>query len=241
MDKAFAPYAPPSAVLKIIRHYSDRDVPERVTPTNLLQLGVTEALAPRTMAALKFLGLLEEDGLTTERFRALRYASADDYNQVFRDMLEAAYKNIFDHVDVTSATETEISNAFKPYSPGGQRGRMITLFLALCQEAGLHVAVPPRVGTPRAESKPRRAASGKERSQRKSLTALTEDPRRQLDPNLLFGRMAEDLSTLASDEFTEAWNALGIVVRARAKSIQAAREMAEQAAARRAKEAEESR
>lgn len=216
MESRFAPYAPPSAVLKVIRHYRDRDVPERVTNTNLLQLGVSEALVPRTMQALKFLQLLEDDGITTERFRAIRFAKDDEYQEVFARVLDEAYKDIFDHVEVGTATDTQIANAFRPYSPGGQRSRMVTLFLALCQEAGLHVAVPPRVGTPRKKAEGRKPpTSGKAERSKDGPKVNTSFARTSDD--LLFGVTDDDVAALTDDEFASVWDALGKVARARAR------------------------
>src|SRR5437016_3530265 len=108
MDEKFAPYAPPSAVLAVINHYKRRDVPPSVSLTNLQQIGVTEALAPRTMAALKFLGLLRDDQTTTEEFRALRYASDDEYQKVLGGILEAAYRGVLDHINLETAGDREL-------------------------------------------------------------------------------------------------------------------------------------
>ena len=216
VDTKVAPYAPPATVLGIIRHYRSRDVPERVTPTNLMQIGVTESLMSRTVAALRFLNLIREDMTTTDQFRALRYANDEDYQSVLNGILNESYKEVLDHLDVTTATEREINNAFIPYSPGGQRGRMITMFLALAREAGWEVAVSSKAPAARQKSDRR---TPKPRIERKSedLPPLSRTTDRPGSSVLLFGVTDADVAALDDAEFAEVWAALGKVARARSR------------------------
>lgn len=233
MKESFAPYAPPSAVLSIIHFYRSRDVPPSVTLTNLQQIGVTEALAPRTMAALKFLNLLREDGTTTEQFRAIRYASDEDYQKVLTGILEASYKAVLDHIDITSAGDRELNNAFIPFSPGGQRLRMITLFQALAREAGWPLAVEPKASSPRTgTAKPR--TTGKPKGRRGSAdraSIKTETLGGQnADSGLRLSVTDADLDSLSEADFDTVWSALGLLQKARRQSLNAASEMARHAA-----------
>jgi uncharacterized protein DUF5343 len=192
-----------------------------VSLINLVQIGVTEALAPRTYVALKFLGLLEDDGTTTERFRALRYAKSDEYQEVFGRTLDAAYKDILDHVDVGEATDSDIANAFRPYSPGGQRDRMITLFVALAREAGWELRnVAPKVAQTKPKPKPkvtRQAKAGKTGHITHRETQPERDPGSNPQNGFLFGVSDADIAALDEVEFAEVWAALGKVARARSR------------------------
>lgn len=240
MKETFAPYAPPSAVLAVIHHYRRRDVPPSVTVTNLLQIGVTEALAPRTIAALKFLNLLHDDGTTADELRALRYASEDDYQQVLTGILEASYKEVLDHIDLATAGDRELSNAFIPYSPGGQRPRMITLFQALAKEAGWPLAVEPKASSPRGSSGSKQGS--KPRAKLSSGTkdaAVQESPQRggraqeqNASPGLRLNVTDADLDALSEADFDTVWSALGLLQKARRQSLKAAQNMADQAARR---------
>ncbi len=151
IERRRGPYAPPATVLQVIQHYRRRDVPETLTTTDLMQIGVGEGLLSRVMQALRFLGLVEEDGRTTDAFRTLRYADDDGYRVALRAILEHAYADIFGHVDPTTATIPQVERAFIPYHPGAQRPRMVTFFLALCREAGIEVASPPKQRPTQAE------------------------------------------------------------------------------------------
>jgi hypothetical protein len=245
MKETFAPYAPPSAVLSVIHFYRSRDVPASVTMTNLQQIGVTEALAPRTMAALKFLKLLRDDGTTTDQFRAIRFANNEDYQIVLAGILDAAYKEVLDHIDISKAGDRELNNAFIPYSPGGQRPRMITLFQALAKEAGWPLAVEPKASSPHgATTKPSRPPSPKPKGAgggQASKTVPRQDEGLEQNPGsgLRLSVTAADLDALSERDFDTVWSALGLLQKARRQSLKAAQEMATQAAARAQKEGTE--
>ncbi len=52
-------------------------------------------------------------------------------------------RDVFTIVDPAEATDIEINDAFPYYQPQAQRGRMVTLFIGLCQEVGLVAGGPP--------------------------------------------------------------------------------------------------
>lgn len=227
-DTKFAPYAPPATVLGTIRHYRTFDPPEYLSTTNLRQIGVTESLLPRTVAALRFLNLVREDMTTTDQFRALRFADEDQYQTFLREMLNVSYKDVLDNLDLSTATERQINNAFIPYSPGGQRERMITLFLALAREAGWTIAATGKAGTPRTKpekaTRPRMTRMHDARRDRDPKTVTPEPEQRH--PNtaasgLLFGVTDADIAALPEDEFDSVWAALGKIAKARAKVLTA--------------------
>ena len=62
---------------------------------------------------------------------------------MFQGILRQAYADIFSVIQPETATDSDYDRAFRPYIPGGQRGRMITLFLGLCREAGIQTNVQP--------------------------------------------------------------------------------------------------
>jgi hypothetical protein len=55
-----------------------------------------------------------------------------------------AYVDVFKRVDPTKDSQTMIEGAFRRYAPAAQRGRMVTLFLSLCREAGIQTLDTPR-------------------------------------------------------------------------------------------------
>ena len=178
-----APYAPPATVMDVVSHYRERDVPPQLDKTRLLQIGVSEGLINRTWSTLDFLGLILGDGTTTEHFRNLRYASDEDYPGVFRALLNEAYAEIFTILDPETADEFALDRAFRPYSPGGQRSRMITLFLGLCRQAGYNCQVQERERTSQVTGSVRRRAARQE---------TPKPPRKRPDSDGVDGDDADD-------------------------------------------------
>lgn len=219
-----APYAPPATVLHVIHHFQQREVPDILTDTILGQIGVKDSVMLIVKQALMFLNLTREDGTTTDNFRALRYATDEDRPKLFRDLLTAAYSDVFAIRDPETATRPELLNAFRPFSPASQHDRMITLFLALCQEAGYKVAQTPRQPPQQGPRPPRLAATPKGAQQQNRDADGAEPQHRQTPPStppgLLFGVSDSDIAKLTEDEFAEVWAALGKVARARTRGVE---------------------
>jgi hypothetical protein len=225
-EKQWAPYAPSATVLHVIGHYRQRDVPPKIALNDLIQIGVPASLAPRTLPTLEFLGLVNEKGQTTEAFKALRFANNDEFPGVLAGILQAAYKDIFDHVDPGTATLAAVTNAFFPYSPGGQRDRMVSLFLGLVAAAGLPVKALPK-------QMPRRPSVAK--APKISNNRLATVPRTvrltvpslgggaaETAGDLVIGVTDEDLLALPADSFDRVWAVLGEIRLARARARAAA-------------------
>ena len=132
-----APYAPVDNVLKVIRRLRERGLPSPLTLLELERLGIPSGNAPRTLAALRFLGLIEEDGQRSETFDRLGKANTDEYAGLLAEIVRAAYSPVFTIVDPARDGDIAINDAFRQYTPEAQRPRMVTLFLGLCREAGL--------------------------------------------------------------------------------------------------------
>lgn len=144
-----AAYGPPASVLAVLRHFRQREVPELLTSTTLTQLGIKDSLQRLVWRSLVFLGLISDEGMTTDKFRALRFATDDQYGEVLADIITDAYSEVMAVASPETANRNQLLNAFRPYTPASQHNRMIGLFLALCQEAGMPVAQPAKRSAPR--------------------------------------------------------------------------------------------
>ena len=132
-----APYAPIANVLSLIRRIRERGLPSPLTLRELERVGIPTGNASRTLAALRFLGLVDEDGNHLQPFDVVARASTEEYPDVLAAIIRAAYSQVFTIVDPARDPETQIHDAFRHFLPRAQRGRMVTLFLGLCREAGL--------------------------------------------------------------------------------------------------------
>jgi len=131
-----APYAPVKNVIDAIAIYRDRGA-SPFTPELLMRIGVSEGNVGRTLQALRLLDLTDEAGEPTEALEELRRATSEEYPARLGQVVRAAYHDAFQVVDPASSTPGQIDDAFRFYQPGSQRSRMVTLFMGLCEEAGI--------------------------------------------------------------------------------------------------------
>lgn len=144
-----APYAPTGQVVAVIERYRDRGLQTPFTIELLTRIGVTEALAPRTLRTFKSLGLIDDEGQPSPEFEQLRKASGEDYKPRFAAIVRAAYEAVFNLVDPTNDPPERVRDAFRHFEPHGQQARMVSLFLGLCEYTGIieKASKRPRVQT----------------------------------------------------------------------------------------------
>lgn len=144
-----APYAPTAAVMDVVQGFRKRDFPTPITAEVLSRAGVPDSLAPRTLQALKLLDLLDDDGMPTEAFLDLAKAPENEFPDRLAAVLRSAYQEVFQFVEPREDGPEKVRDAFRVYKPRGQQDRMVTLFMGLCEVAGLVDETPKRKRPPR--------------------------------------------------------------------------------------------
>lgn len=132
-----APYGPPAGVMAVINGFRDRGLATPFTSDVLLRAGVSESLVPRVLQSLKGLDLIDEDGHPTPQMEGLRRAPSEEFKKRLEEVVRAAYAEVFQFTDPATDDATRVADAFRAYQPAGQRARMVTLFLGLCEAAGI--------------------------------------------------------------------------------------------------------
>ncbi|MBW3537070.1 MAG: DUF5343 domain-containing protein [Actinobacteria bacterium] len=135
-----APYAPPSAVIEVIERYRERGIQTPITTEVLERIGVPESLSNRTMQALRLLDFVGGDGAPTEELVRLGRAPADEYKSGLQNLLVNVYAEVYSFADPATDGIDRIRDAFRAYNPRGQQERMVTLFLGLCEWAGIDIS-----------------------------------------------------------------------------------------------------
>jgi hypothetical protein len=158
MDENYAPYAPTKSVMMPISRYRDRGLNWPLTTESLEHIGVPDSMTPRTLQAIKFLGLIDEAGQPTESFERIKRASTDEYHAQLAEVIRAAYLPVFSIVNPGQDGDVAIADAFRRYEPSNQREKMVALFRGLCMEAGITTSKPRQRGGGR---KPRPEGSAK--------------------------------------------------------------------------------
>jgi hypothetical protein len=129
-----APYAPASAVIKVIEKHRSGTLRTIDAPA-LTRIGISEALAPRTVQALTLLDFVDDQGHVRPAFDGLRTAPSDQFKPLLADMLRGAYADVLDIIDPRNASPQEIADAFRGFEPTGQLPRIVQLFTGLLSYA----------------------------------------------------------------------------------------------------------
>jgi hypothetical protein len=132
-----SPYAPASAILAIIEKYRNRGLPSPIDAGVLERAGISSSLVPRTLQALQALDLINDEGRPTQVLEGIRTAPEAEYKNRLAAWLTDAYADALAFVDPATATETDIRDAFRKYTPHGQQDRMVSLFTGLFTAAGV--------------------------------------------------------------------------------------------------------
>lgn len=178
-----APYAPPATVLHLINQFRERGLTTPITEAVLLKASVSESLAPRTLAALKVLDLVDPEGNPTPEMEGLRRAKSDEFAPRLEAIVRNVYAEVFQYTDPAKDDTAKVADAFRDYNPAGQRARMVSLFLGLCAAAGIipetsvrRVATSGGSGTKKSAQQKRPATPPKGADQAQRALAVGLDP-----------------------------------------------------------------
>lgn len=127
----------------------------QISPSLLRDRGFSGSDAFQTIAAIKFLGIIDSEGNKTGHMTKLQL-KGDERTQVVLDIVKSAYKKLFDTVEEPyKLSKDDLYNDF--ISIYGLSGRLASTavpnFLWLCKEAGLEVSEAPELKERRARVK----------------------------------------------------------------------------------------
>ncbi len=198
-DKGPAPYAPGSGVMAFIQHVRERGIPDPVEQDYIGRIpAIGESYARRVLRALEQLDLVDPDTQrATPTLVKIKEERSDQLQATLAEWFQEAYKPVLNFISPTDDLDT-IEDAFRTYTPEGQRQKMVRLFLHLARAAGFIDEIPNK---PRGMSKtpigsaPRPKAENPEKSKPKTTPqpqfapAMSSAKERYLD--LLMG-LAEE-------------------------------------------------
>jgi len=189
LPENFAPYASFGNIQIVLEKIRKGWVPtSQIDSGEMQRVGISESTANRAIAALQYLGLVNDDNRPTDTWKAIATSTANDYPKVLEGILRNAYPSIFElHANPAGAADTEIFDAFIKSEPLNQRSRMVTLFRGLCQEAGL------MSGDPKTKKPVIKQTSAKSNDKPKTDTQKSNPPATTINPSL---KWYNDLATL---------------------------------------------
>ncbi len=118
---------------EFIKKISSMGRPGKVTLKTLEAQGFKSTNDRTIIPALKFLGILEESGVPTDAWQALR--DRENFPRVMAALVREAYQDVFtSYPEANAAEESDIRNHIAAHSKGSERmvGSMVSVFKTLC-------------------------------------------------------------------------------------------------------------
>ena len=133
-DKRSAPYVPAKALNAFFERIRYMSTPEKVDAGLLLDYGIPKGNVFALISALKFLGLIDEDNVPTQEFKALQM-TGEEFVKNLQSVVENSYADLFSKLDVGRDSRDHIRNYFARNYSTAKATDATTLFLALCRQA----------------------------------------------------------------------------------------------------------
>ncbi|MBT3362940.1 MAG: DUF5343 domain-containing protein [Chloroflexi bacterium] len=133
------PYGPTGGMLAGIE-LMHRLSPAKVDARLLKNNSVAPGNEYKVVGALRYLGIIDEDGKPTTKSRLLK-TRGPSYVLALQDIVKTAYTDIFDEIDIKQASRDQIHNCF--ITELGLGIEMATkasrFFISLCQQANIQI------------------------------------------------------------------------------------------------------
>lgn len=137
-----APYAPVSALEEFFDKIKNVSVPARVDQRFLQKLNIAANNEWSLLSALKFLGVIDQQGVPTPAYR--RLLSKDQFEDTLRHLVESAYASVLEMGGLGMSMD-DLANYFRVASSPSQAKNAARFFRAVARMAGLEDGRP---GTP---------------------------------------------------------------------------------------------
>ncbi len=135
--------------INTLRDY--QSLPDRIDKSLMPKASGSQIAA--TMAALKYLGHIDELGKPTESFKKFVFASDEERKPLMANILRERYDFLFsdENFDLSRATSRQVEEKFRSLDISGSTvTKTIAFFLTAAKEAGINVSIhvkapqPPR-------------------------------------------------------------------------------------------------
>ncbi len=131
-----APYVPVTTFRTFLERIRWVTTPKKVDKKLLDDYGIPPKNQSALLSALKFLGLIDDNGTPTSDFRRLQ-SSGTEFRNGLEEIVRKSYANLLVRFDALRGDRERVSNYFATnYSPATAKKATI-LFFELCREIGI--------------------------------------------------------------------------------------------------------
>jgi hypothetical protein len=129
------PYIPTNIWTEFFRKMQTVNKPSRLSADELKEYGIAKKQEAALISGLKFLGLLDSRGNTTDAFKSIQ-VSGERFKENLGHLLKAAYTDLLNKHPLEHATYEGIKNYFSEKHSIASASKMAKSFGTLCQQAG---------------------------------------------------------------------------------------------------------
>lgn len=147
------PYISYKTFINFISGLRETGIPHQIDKSVLRTM--SGAIQSATIASLKFLDLINQNAIPTDKLKQLVETDGDNYTIAFRNVLVESYAFMLKNgINIEQATGTQVENKFKEQGVSGSTiTKCVAFFLAAAKDAGIkvssHVRPPAIKRTPK--------------------------------------------------------------------------------------------
>lgn len=170
---------PPYISFKTVANFADRlkvGIPHRIDKS--LMGSLSGGAQSQLLAALRYLGLMNADGIPTEKLHKLVNAEGDARKQALNEILKEAYPFLFKaEFDLKKMTFRQLQECFEQHGTSGDTTRKCMAFLmSAAKEAGIGLSPHLKIQAPRVGRKPKKAGNGEKQHESGRPTPVSGGP-----------------------------------------------------------------
>lgn len=136
--KVTPPYLSPVTFYNFMEAHR-RTLPDRIDRSLMTNLSGTDQ--PRVLSALRFFGLIAEDGKTQPTFHKLRDLDEEALKSAWATLLRSSYPYLFEGFNLEKATQGQIEERFREQGIKGDTVRKgVAFFVAMARTAGIELS-----------------------------------------------------------------------------------------------------
>lgn len=134
VSKRNAPYVAAKAISAFFERIRYVSTPDKVDVGLLLDYGISKGNVFALISAIKFLGLVDDEGVPTSAFTSLQ-VTGEDFTIALENIIRNAYEDLFSKLDASRDSREHIRNYFARNYSAAKASDSTNLFLALCRQA----------------------------------------------------------------------------------------------------------
>jgi hypothetical protein len=131
-----APYVATKALNDFFERIRYVSIPDKIDAGLLLDYNIPKGNVFALISALKFLGLIDDEGKPTLALNSLQ-VTGEEFTIALQNVIKAAYSDLFSKLDVSRDSREHIRNYFARNYSTAKAGDSTSLFLTLCRQAGI--------------------------------------------------------------------------------------------------------